>query len=919
MDKDGLGAEADLATRDNVLERMRSATDSRAASKIVRDLHASEAQRIAKAEFNDQMSPDQASRQLASLTDDLVEAALRYTTDRLADRRGLPTRADSTHPVVTVIGLGQLGGEEMSYDSPLELVFLFDAIDPRNVWHRNFYETLVTDVVALLGGDPSRSEGLHVDLRGGPKHEVGVPICSLHEAAKIYESSGQLSQRMQFVKARVVAGSADLGTAFLDRLRPWVYHQFQSSDELAELQAMQHNLHRRAEREVVEVNDFISDPGGLIDINQLVVCLQLLFGGHLPAVRQTNLCDAILSLQTEGCLAEQEATGLLRRYARLSRLQHQLAMVTPKLASTGSGVLPSDPAQRQRLAWELGIRVQDKNGNDSESGDVARFEGLLSEMLAENRALIAKVVSDDRIDPSEPADETELLLDVIPDRNALRAMMRRYGMKDPDDALEQIASLSVETVPFLSHQRCRHAMASLAPHLLGEIALTPDPDDTLRRLVRVTDSLGAKATLWDLLKSSKPTLSLMVRLCATTPLLASILIENPGMIDELVDSLLINKLPSSERLDAHSIEICRGSVDVGLVLREFKNSAHLMIGVRDMLGKETMESTQAAIADTAEACLRRMIEHEQETVAQRFGDPMTPSEDDQQLVPAEMIAVGLGKLGGREPNYQSGLDVLMLYSGDGETCRRVGGRRHTTTNDLFFNQVAQQVLERFNETRTGGQLYELTSQLSASNDDDVLSTTFDHFLDRFRNRQAPLEHWLALCKARVISGTKHIRRIYQQKIVDTVAGFDPPAAMAEQVRQMRLQIQNAASSKNLKRGQGGTIDVEWIAQYLTLKHAALKPSLVRPGTIEAITSLKNEGILTLEDASTLMRGYRILRKVVGNLRLMNSQDRYALPDDDRQMEKLAYLMGEPNPESVRQMCQAVRTNNRVIFDRLISD
>jgi glutamate-ammonia-ligase adenylyltransferase len=233
--------------------------------------------------------------------------------------------------------------------------------------------------------------------------------------------------------------------------------------------------------------------------------------------------------------------------------------------------------------------------------------------------------------------------------------------------------------------------------------------------------------------------------------------------------------------------------------------------------------------------------------------------------------------------------------------------------------VAQQVFERFNETRSAGHLYELTSQLSISNDDEVLSTTFDSFMDRFRKREAPLEHWMALCKARVISGSKRTRRIYQQKIIETLTGFEVPTMMAQKVRENRMRTQDETSPENLKRGQGGTIDVEWIAQYLTLRHAAQKPSLVRPGTIEAIITLGNEGILTPEDAATLMRGYRILRKVVGNLRLMNSQNRYSLPDDEREMANLAYLMGEPNPESVRQMCQAARTNNRVIFDRLITD
>ena len=201
-----------------------------------------------------------------------------------------------------MIGLRSLGGQELSYNSPLRLIFLFDAIDPRNVWHRDFYETLVRDMVSLLDSDPSQINGIHVDLRGGPKHEVGVSICSFREAAKIYETSGQVSQRMEFMKARVVAGSASVGKAFLDRLQPWIYRQFNGIAELAEMTAIQHRLQRRADQELSVVGDFVNDPGGMEDVRRIVECLQILHGGHLPGVRKSNLYDAIAALKVGKCI-----------------------------------------------------------------------------------------------------------------------------------------------------------------------------------------------------------------------------------------------------------------------------------------------------------------------------------------------------------------------------------------------------------------------------------------------------------------------------------------------------------------------------------------------------------------------------------------------------------------------------------------
>ena len=921
-------------------EALAATEETAEAAEIIRRFFSCEIAKVAHQEQEGGMSPDQVGRKLAHLVDTILENALSFTLRRLANLRGLPIHPDGTHPEVTVIGMGSLGGEQLSYQSPVKLIFLFDAIDPRNVWHRDFYETLVRDLVALLSGDSGQADILDIDLRGGPRQEVGVPICSFREAARIFETSGRTSQRLEFIQARVVAGSMSLGKAFLDRLEPWVYRAFNGKAELAEIQAIQHELQRHVEKPLLPqedgdlgeagnvVQNFITDPGGSGDVERMVRSLQLLHGGYLASVRQNNLYDAIASLKQANCLSDQEASELSQGYARLSRLQHQVALTSsesPGIQPPGiqRGGVPKAPSQKQALAWQLGIR-----NHDGSTGDTDRFDELLRDTLASNRSVIASLLQEAQTDLQQSSVETELLLVPNPDPGALEQMMRRYGFEDPEQAIEQIKTLSCETVPFLSHQRCRHVFASLAPELLAEIAGTPSPDSTLSTLLEITESLGAKAALWDLLWSHKPTLDLMVRMGATTPYLASILTENPGMIDELVDSLLIDHLPSAQRLDAHSIEVCRGVSDISRVLHGFKNSAHLTIGVRDMLGKEPIESTHAALGDTAEATLRRVIEHEQENVAQRWGDPgwgdsSLRDSGQPEDGPAEVIGLALGKLGGREPNYHSDLDLLLLYSSEGETQRRVGGRRHTTTHHLFFNQVARQVIDRVTDASSSGsgsngRLYELNFRLRISDDEGVLSITLDDFIQRFTDGKAPLWHWMALCKARVFTGSGRARKAYQERIDSVLTSFDWTPSVARELRQMRIRMQDTASPENLKRGEGGTVDVEWIGQMLTLRHASSDAGIIRKGTTESLRELGESGHLSQEDAATLTRGYRILRRIEANLRLMKTTARHELPEDDRQMDLLAYLMGEPNADSIRQKCDAARKSNRMIFDQIIA-
>jgi len=898
---DGQPAPHELLVKE-ILAELHDLEQPNRAKVAIRRFYSREIMRIAYGEFVRGSSPEKVGRQLAHVSDAVLEAGLHFTLERLAKRRGMPQRPDGTTPELVVIGLGHLGGKEMGYGSSMKLVFLYDSIDNQNVWHRDFYHTVVTELLTLLRGDEAHSDGMDIDLREGPRYEVGVNICSFREALRIYETAGRTWQRLSFVKARVVAGSQTLGNAFLSRLEPWIYRRFMSRVEIAEIRTLRNKLEKSASDESGEREDIARSPGGRDDLELTVEFLQLLHGGNLSTVRCGNTYEAIFALEQAGCLTHQESTLLSENYARLCRLQHQLSIMFDRSGS----ILPSESSARKRLAWQLGIRCSDGSG-----GDVQRFQLLLSETFDKNRRMINHLMLDAPGEEDTVALETELLLDPNPDQELVETTLSKHGMTNPQRAMDNLAALSTESVPFLSPHRCRHFLTSIAPALLAEVARTPDPDATLSSLVEVTDSLGAKATLWELLGSSHPTMELMVRLCATTPYLSGILTNNPGMIDELIDSLLMNRMPSAQRLDAQSIAVCRGATDIEPILWAFKNSAHLNIGVRNMLGKDSLEDTHQSIGDTAEACVRRMIEHEQEAMANQYGDPC-----DDQGNTAELLTLGLGKLGGREPNYHSNLDAIFLYSGDGETQRRMGGHRATLTNQQFFNQLTQRVITRINQPGPDGRLYELDSRLRDTGEEGVWAMTLEAFLQRFKQNTAPLWQRLALCKARSISGSRELRKRADRMIANIIRDTPWERGMAVDIRDMRDRMQQTATDANLKRGEGGTVDIEFVSQMLTLRHAKESPQILQTGTTASLMALADAGHLKDQESVTLLNGYRTLRRIEANLRLMNTTARHELPDNQDLMKNLAFLMNEPEPEMIVAQCTQTRLNNRVVFNQI---
>ncbi|MCP4813225.1 MAG: hypothetical protein GY888_11985, partial [Planctomycetaceae bacterium] len=124
---------------------------------------------------------------------------------------------------------------------------------------------------------------------------------------------------------------------------------------------------------------------------------------------------------------------------------------------------------------------------------------------------------------------------------------------------------------------------------------------------------------------------------------------------------------------------------------------------------------------------------------------------------------------------------------------------------------------------------------------------------------------------------------------------------------------------NLKRGFGGTVDIEFVVQMLQLRHAREFNEILVPGTLDAIAALKTVGTLSEQDATVLHNSYVFLRSVESGLRLMNTSARHDLPDDPLELKKLAFLLGATGPEELVDKCQHFRQENRRRFDRIFQE
>lgn len=850
--------------------------------------------------------------QISHVADCVIDLAVRTAFADVVRRRGLPRGPGGEPVTLAAIALGKLGAAELNYSSDVDLVFVHSADGrvegPKPCTNQEFCERVVQEAVRLIADPADLGAAYRVDLRLRPHGAAGPLSLALEPMLQYYDQYGRTWERQAWVKARCVGGDAALGGRLLAELEPWVYRRWLGRADISGIKALKRRIEQRALREGTDTADVKHGRGGIRDVEFTIQFLQMLGGGDSAQVRTGNTLEAIRGLAAIGSLTDQERGILEGTYTLLRTVEHRLQI----LYDRQTHVLPRDDEEMARLAVRLG------KGTGAEGR--ARLEAELAEATALNRRILDHLLHDAFPDDATPEPEVDLILDPDPDADVVREVLARHGFRDVPAAHRALVALGEEKVRFLSTRRCRHFLAAIAPRLLAAIARTPDPDGTLMNLVAVGDSLGGKGVLWELFSFHPPSLDLTVRLCASSPFLARLLVTNPGMVDELLDSLLVERLPTPDDLDAGLAELCRGAVDVDPILHAFKAAQQLRVGVRDMLGKQDANTTTAALSAIAEALVQRVVAAEERVLADRLGEPRS-AEEGSAGVPAGPVVLAMGKFGGREMNYASDVDVIFLYDHEGTSLRRRGTRTvEGTTNAHFFGELAQRTMKVFNRFGPQGRLYEMDSRLRPSGRSGPAAVSLAEFA-RYFAADGPAQIWerQALVKARVVVGSPAARAQAEQIIARATYGRRWTADDVESIRCMRHRMEEGARASNLKRGPGGVVDIEFIAQMLQLVHGGAEQSLRTTQTLAALLSLRRAGRLTGERADFLERAYHTLRSIEGRLRLLDAAARHDFPELPDEQRRLAHLLGYDRPDQLVRDVQAITSRTRAEFERIFNE
>jgi [glutamine synthetase] adenylyltransferase / [glutamine synthetase]-adenylyl-L-tyrosine phosphorylase len=887
--------------------------------------------------------------QISYVADAIVESALLAALRKFQSLRGRPLTPDGRPARFVVLGLGKLGGLELNYSSDIDLIFLCESEGrtdgARPISNIEFFDMVGREVVRLLTEKTELGSAYRVDMRLRPEGQRGPMVMGVQTALAYYDNRGRTWERQAYIKARPVAGDLSLGQEFLESLRPWVYRRYLSHADISGIKALKRRIEQQArgsretersrypdqdETEPGSVGiahhtatlaggqhsphsdgarNVKTGHGGIRDVEFVIQFLQLLNGGDLPDLRTGNTLEAIVQLERVGCLSDLEQSILEDNYVFLRKIEHRLQI----MFDLQTHVLPDGRDELRKLALRLGYTTTD------EQSALERFLADYRNKTELNRKILDHLLHDAFSDDQQTQAEVDLVLDPDPPPERIVEVLGRYDFRDVKQAYRNLMSLGEERIRFLSTRRCRHFLAAIAPQLLAAIASTADPDSTLVKLDQVSDSLGGKGVLWELFSFNPPSLRMYVELCAYSPHLSGILTSNPGMIDSLMDSLVLDKLPTLENMRQRLAELCRAAEDIDPILHSFKNDEQLCVGVRDILGKEDIQATTGALSDIAETCLTQIAAQEYQRLVDRLGQPQIGA-GRRAGQPCEMVIPGLGKFGGREMNYHSDIDVIFLYEADGHTVAAAGSpARQSTTNQHFFSELGQRIIRTTSRLSGYGRLYEVDPRLRPTGRSGALATTFEEFLKYFTSGAGQLWERQALCKARVVYGSPRATKTAMAAVAKAAFAHRWRSADAAEIRQMRQRLEDVApAAGDLKRGPGGIVDIEFLVQMLQLKHARGNHTLRVPNTLSALSAMYRAGLLDADDYEFFDASYRLLRTIEGRLRLMNSTARDQLPRDPVELTKLAGLLHYPSSDGLLMDYENATRQTRERFERIVT-
>jgi glutamate-ammonia-ligase adenylyltransferase len=440
------------------------------------------------------------------------------------------------------------------------------------------------------------------------------------------------------------------------------------------------------------------------------------------------------------------------------------------------------------------------------------------------------------------------------------ATLKRLGYADPERVSSIVRGWHHGRYRAMRSARAREMLTEIMPALLEALAATPGPDEALLKFDEFLAAQPAGVQLFAMFHANPGQLSLVAEVMGSAPELAARLGANASLFEAVVSEGFFDALPDAAELAQDIAELlgeARDFQDVLDLTRRWANDHRFQVGIQYFRGMIDAAAAGRALTNIADAALTALW------------PPVVVEFEEQhgRFAGGGMAVLAMGKLGGREMTTTSDLDLIFLFD-VAEGADQSDGEKPLMPGH-YYTRLSQRYLNAITALTAEGRLYEVDMRLRPSGNAGPLATGLSGFID-YQNEKAWTWEHMALTRARVIMGPDDLPARIEDAIRTVLCQPRDPEKLVVDVAEMRERIAREHGGGNdwqVKRKRGGIVDLEFMAQYLQLRHAAEHPDVLSTNTLEAIERLAAAGCLDAKSAETLCDGVRFWQGLQAMLRL----------------------------------------------------
>ncbi|MBE9373194.1 bifunctional [glutamine synthetase] adenylyltransferase/[glutamine synthetase]-adenylyl-L-tyrosine phosphorylase [Saccharopolyspora sp. HNM0983] len=796
--------------------------------------------------------PEPSYEEIVAALSDAAVAALRAALAVAAAE--LRESGSDTVPSLAVIAMGKCGGRELNYVSDVDVVFVADGEDDLQA------ATKLASTLMRIAG----AAFFDVDAALRPEGKAGALVRTLDGHLNYYRRWARTWEFQALLKARPVAGDADLGRRYLDAVQPLVWTASEREGFVSDVRSMRRRVEDHVPDELAE-RELKLGRGGLRDVEFAVQLLQLVHGRGDETLRSPATLEALRALGEGGYVGRSDAADLVDSYRFLRTLEHRLQL--RRLRRTHLFPEFDDRESLHVLARASGVRA---TGRSSAAqllvGDYRRHSNRIRRLHEKlfYRPLLNSVAK-------VPTDALRLTTSSASERLAA------LGFSAPDGALRHIGALTSGV------SRRASIQGTLLPMLLDLLAGTPDPDGGLLAYRKISEALAETPWYLRLLRDEGVVVERLAHLLGTSKLVPELLVRAPEVLRLLADTPALAGREPGEAAVSLRATVSRYSDPerAAAAARSLRRHELLRIACGDLLGLVPPVEVFRALSSIWAAVLESALDVSVRALQHRTGDEP----------PARIAVIGMGRLGGAELGYGSDADVLFV-------CEPVGDADDATAV-RFATSVVEQV-RRLLGAPSQDPALEVDIDLRPEGRQGPLVRTLDSYLTYY-DRWGDVWEFQALLRARPVAGDPDLGERFCRSI-DRLRYPDGglEEAKAREIRRIKARVDSerlprgADPATHTKLGRGGLADVEWTLQLLQLQHAHRYPELRTPSTVDGLRAAVRAGLLDEDEAEELVAAWTLAMRVRNAVMLVRGKPGDQLPTKARELSAVAAALGYPS-------------------------